>query len=155
MNSEKAVSRSQYEESQQNEDDEVRAEKIEKLIRLAKSKLGCEYVHMTQGPDTFDCSGYTSWVFEQVGIKISAASYNQGYMDKFGKPYKAKLTSYSELRRGDLLVFDTVKDDTDLSDHLGIYLGDGTFIHASSTRKQVVISNLIPYGNFSWAFRLI
>ncbi len=112
-------------------------------------------MHITHGPDTFDCSGFTSYVFGQLGIEISKASYNQGYMDKFGKPYKAKLTSYSELQRGDLLVFDTNKDDDDLSDHLGIYLGDGTFIHASSSRKMVVISNLIPYGNFSWAFRLI
>jgi len=155
MNSDQAITKAKYDEGMNGIDDETRAERIEKLIAIAKSKLGCPYVHITHGPDTFDCSGFTSYVFGQVGIDISTASYNQGYMDKLGKPYKAKLTSYSELQRGDLLVFDTNKDDGDLSDHLGIYLGDGTFIHASSTRKQVVISNLIPYGNFSWAFRLI
>lgn len=155
MNSDQAISKSVYDEGLKGIEDETRAEKIERLISIAKSKLGCPYVHITHGPDTFDCSGFTSYVFGQIGIEISTASYNQGYLDRFGKPYKAKLTSYSELQRGDLLVFDTDKDDDDLSDHLGIYLGDGTFIHASSTRKQVVISNLIPYGNFSWAFRLI
>ena len=152
MNSAQAITKAQYDAG--NQTDEARSEKIEKLIAIAKSKLGCKYVHYTSGPNTFDCSGYTSYVFEQVGIEISSASYNQGYMDKFGYSYK-KLTSYSELQRGDLLVFDTDKDDDDLSDHLGIYLGDGTFIHASSARGQVVISKLIPYGNFSWAFRLI
>lgn len=155
MNSSDAMTKEKYDEGLKGIDDETRAERIEKLIQIAKSKLGCPYVHITHGPDTFDCSGFTSYVFGQLGIEISKASYNQGYMDKFGKPYKAKLTSYSELQRGDLLVFDTNKDDDDLSDHLGIYLGDGTFIHASSSRKMVVISNLIPYGNFSWAFRLI
>ncbi|MBQ2956818.1 MAG: peptidoglycan-binding protein, partial [Clostridia bacterium] len=151
MNSAQAITKTQYEEDILLSGNE----KIEMVIAVAKSKLGCKYVHKTHGPDTFDCSGFTRYAFKQVGIKLSAASYNQGYLDLFGKPYKQKLTSYSQLKRGDLLVFDTVKNDDDLSDHLGIYLGDGTFIHASSTKGKVVISNLISYGNFSWAFRLI
>ena len=156
MNSDKAITKSQYENSLSGPNtDPVRLAKIEQLIAIAKTKLGCKYVHNTSGPNTFDCSGFTKYVFEQLGIDLSGSSYNQGYMDKLGKPYLKKLTSYEQLQRGDLLVFDTDKDDSDLSDHLGIYLGDGTFIHASSARAEVVISNLIPYGNVSWAFRLI
>jgi len=155
MNSDKAVTKEQYDQGLMPDVEEWRRETIEKLIAIAQSKLGCKYVHRTQGPDTFDCSGYTSYVFGRIGIKISASSYNQGYMDLFGGTYREKLTSYSQLRRGDLLVFDTDKEDSDLSDHLGIYLGNGTFIHASSARGEVVISDLLRYGNFSWAFRLI
>ncbi len=155
MNSANAVTKTEYDRKHQGEQDKESLAKIEQLIAVAKGKMGCKYVHNTSGPLTFDCSGFTRYCFRQVGIELSAASYNQGYMDKLGKPYKKKLMTYSELQRGDLLVFDTDKTDSDLSDHLGIYLGDGTFIHASSARGQVVISNLIPYGNFSWAFRLL
>lgn len=155
MNSSAAITKSQYENSRDDAGSADRQEKIERLIAAARSKLGCKYVHNTSGPDTFDCSGFTKYAFGTVGIELSGAAYNQGYMDKLGKPYRKKITSYNELQRGDLLIFDTNKSDSDLSDHVGIYLGDGTFIHASSAKAEVVISNLARYGNFSWAFRLI
>ena len=62
----------------------------------------------------------------------------------------------SELERGDLVCFDTVVDN-DLSDHVGIYLGKGWFIHASSVAKMVIVSDLSTgYYNrvFSWGRRI-
>ena len=128
----------------------TRAEKIEKLIAVAESKLGCRYVLNSGGPDTFDCSNYTKYCYGKVGVKISGRVIVQGYMT--GYP---KITDPKKLERGDLLIFDTVKTDDDLSDHAGIYLGNDQFIHCSSVRGQVVISRFSTYGNFSWGFRLL
>ena len=62
----------------------------------------------------------------------------------------------SSFKRGDLVFFDTVKDN-DLCDHVGIYLGSNKFIHASSTQGKVVISTLsgVYADTFSWGRRLI
>ena len=128
----------------------TRTQKIEKLIAVARSKMGCKYVHLSHGPNTFDCSNFTAYCFAQIGVKITAVAKKQGYLTGY-----TKITDTSKLERGDLLVFDTVKDDDDLSDHVGIYLGDGTFIHCSSVKGMVVISNLKTYGNFSWGLRLL
>ncbi|HBG1282432.1 TPA: glucosaminidase domain-containing protein, partial [Clostridioides difficile] len=44
--------------------------KADKLISVAKSKLGCNYVYGAEGPNTFDCSGFTQWCYKQIGISI-------------------------------------------------------------------------------------
>ena len=61
-----------------------------------------------------------------------------------------KLTK-SQLKRGDLVFFNTISD-SDRCDHVGIYLGDNQFIHASSGGGRVMISSLSGYyeRNFSW-----
>ena len=76
---------------------------------------------------------------------------NQGYSNTY-----TKIGSVSELRRGDLVYFNTISDG-DLSDHAGIYLGAGYFIHASSGQGKVVVSSLASgYYNqvFSWGRRV-
>ena len=154
MNDKKALTLKQYRDQLQSELENrpavTRDEKIEKLIAVAESRLGCRYVLNSKGPDAFDCSNFTKYCFGKVGVKISARVIAQGYMT--GYP---KITDPKELQRGDLLIFDTVKTDDDLSDHAGIYLGDDQFIHCSSVRGQVVVSRFSTYGNFSWAFRLL
>ena len=65
----------------------------------------------------------------------------------------------AELKRGDLVFFDTVAD-SDLSDHSGLYIGNGKFIHASSSGKKVIISDLSKPGSyynrvFSWGRRVL
>lgn len=154
MNDKKALTLKQYRDGLQSDLENrpavTRDEKIEKLIAVAESRLGCKYVLNSKGPDTFDCSNFTKYCFGKVGVKISARVIAQGYMT--GYP---KITDPKKLQRGDLLIFDTVKTDDDLSDHAGIYMGDDQFIHCSSVRGQVVISRFSTYGNFSWAFRLL
>jgi cell wall-associated NlpC family hydrolase len=107
--------------------------KIDKLITLAKSKIGSTYKHAQAGPDTFDCSGFVYYIFKQSGVKIPRTSLKQSQIGK-------KLTK-KELEVGDLLSFDTsLKGHIN---HSGIYLGDGKFIHASSGKaKGVTISDL-------------
>ena len=67
------------------------------------------------------------------------------------------VTGVVDLKRGDLVFFDTVSD-SDLSDHAGIYLGNGYFIHASSGGGKVMVSNLASgYYNrvFVWGRRVL
>ena len=127
------------------------SEKIEKVIEIAKQQLGKPYVYATAGPNTFDCSGFTKYCYAKVGVSLRRSAQAVGYND--GK----KIEGISNLKRGDIVCFNTIADN-DLSDHVGIYLGSGKFIHASSGQAKVVISTLSnSYYNrvFSWGRRVL
>lgn len=100
------------------------------IANTALSKNGCEYVYGGTGPDVFDCSGLAQWSYRQNGIYIPRTVTYQYYA--------CTLLSMSELAPGDLVFFDTMGD---LS-HVGIYIGDGQFIHAGTESSGVYISNL-------------
>jgi cell wall-associated NlpC family hydrolase len=126
---------------------------LEKVIALAVQQYGKPYVYATHGPDTFDCSGLTSYCFGTVaGVSLSRSAYGQGYDNRF-----QKIETIGALARGDVVCFNTVASDIDLSDHVGIYLGGGKFIHASSGAGKVIVSTLASgYYNrtFSWGLRV-
>ena len=126
---------------------------VEKLIKIAESKIGCKYVRGNKGPNSFDCSGFVFWCLNQAGIK-------QGYMTSSGwrtcTRYK-RIESMSDLKRGDILVF---KGDGSGRGHVGIYLGSGKMIDASSSRGQVRVTdnNILKskywQGHFLMAYRI-
>ena len=135
---------------QEKESDETGTEsKIDKLISLAKSKLGDSYMPAKAGPDHFDCSGFVYYLFKTNDISIPRTSLNQS---KSGK----KLTR-KELKRGDILLFDTAHRDH--VNHSGVYLGEGKFIHSSSGKAYgVTISDLdkgFYLDKFRWGVRKI
>ena len=109
--------------------------KSKKIISLAKQKLGKRYVWGAEGQrNTFDCSGFTTYVCKKNGICLPRRAIQQS---KYGKPVKR-----SELQPGDLVFFDTSKTRRGYVNHVGIYIGNGKFIHASSAKKKVVITSL-------------
>jgi cell wall-associated NlpC family hydrolase len=111
------------------------SETSKKIIELAKKKLGKRYVWGAVGQkNTFDCSGLTSYVCKKNGISIPRRAIQQS---KYGKPVKR-----SELQPGDLVFFDTSKNHKGYVNHVGIYIGNGKFIHASSAKKKVIITSL-------------
>jgi hypothetical protein len=119
------------------------------IIKEAKEHLGKRYVWGAIGPKKFDCSGFTSYVYRKMGIKIPRVSKNQG---KVGLKVKWK-----NLRKGDLVFFDTSKRHRGYINHVGIYLGNHKFIHASSSRRQVIISRLdkkFYKARFKWGRRV-
>lgn len=108
------------------------------IIDIAKMKLGRKYVWGAVGSKgTFDCSGFTSYVYKKKGINIPRTSFNQS---KYGK-----FIPKSNLRKGDLIFFDTSKKKKGYVNHVGIYMGGGNFIHASSAKKKVVITKLSKF----------
>ena len=102
-----------------------------KLVLKAKSKLGCKYVWGSTGPNTFDCSGLTSWVHKQMGISIPRTSLAQSR--------SGKAVNKSDLQVGDLVFFKTTSAPVG---HVGMYVGNGQFIHAPNSRSVVKIDSL-------------
>ena len=102
-----------------------------KLVELAKSKLGCKYVWGATGENTFDCSGLTYWCHKQIGISIPRTSLEQSR--------SGKSVSKSDLQAGDLVFFKTTSAPVG---HVGMYVGNGQFIHAPNKSKPVKYDNL-------------
>ena len=117
------------------------------IERTAKSHLGKKYVWGANGPYTFDCSGFTKAVFAQYNIDIPRVSRDQAK--------EGRIVPWNYLKKGDLIFFDSKKSSR--VSHVGIYLGEGRFIHASSSKHRVVISNLTSnyYSkHFKWGRRV-
>lgn len=114
----------------------VNSKKAMSVVALAKAQLGKRYVWGSTGPNTFDCSGYTSYVFKKFGIKLPRTSRTQGTAGVHVKK--------SELAPGDLVFFDTSGANNGVITHVGIYIGDNKFIHCSSGKsaKKVVITDI-------------
>ena len=117
----------------------------------AKSLLGIKYVWGATGPYTYDCSGFTQKVYRDAGINIPRVSRDQARVGQY--------ISYNNLKKGDMVFFDTKKRRSGKVSHVGIYLGNGNFIHASSGAKKVVIFNFnekqFYKKRFLWGRRVI
>ena len=105
----------------------------QKMIDYAMKFLGYPYVWATHGPDTFDCSGFTYYVtIKTLKMDIGAGTWSQSIA---GRP-----VAYGDLRPGDLVFFQNTY--TWGLSHVGIYIGNGKFIHAENEQTGVVISSL-------------
>ena len=105
------------------------------VIAYAKTLLGKPYVWGAQGPNSFDCSGFTYYVFKnKAGIVLPRTSSAQS---KYGTS-----VSWSNLRAGDLMFFDTNGANNGQVSHVGLYIGNGQMIHASSSQRKIVITSV-------------
>ena len=104
------------------------------LETMVKKLKGSPYVWAEEGPNAFDCSGYTYYMYGSMGIQLPRTAREQAKGGKYIKP--------SELKYGDLIFFDTTKRRNGKITHVGMYLGNGWFTHASTTKYEVVYSNL-------------
>lgn len=99
------------------------------VLSAAYSRLGCPYVWGADGPNSFDCSGFVKWCYSRVGISLphsSSAQKNAGTQ-----------ISISQAQPGDILW---------KSGHVGIYIGNGQYIHAPRTGDVVKISSVSGSG---------
>lgn len=124
------------------------------LLTLATQQLDKPYVYATAGPRTYDCSGLAVYCYKETfDITLPRSAKDLGYCDDYEKINEAK-----DLQLGDIVCFNTNLYDHDLSDHVGIYMGAGNFIHASSGKGKVLISTLLEgyyKERFSWGRRII
>lgn len=122
------------------------AETASQLIQYAERFLGTRYVYGGSTPSGFDCSGFTSYVFSQMGYSLNrtaAAQATQG-----------TAVAYGDWQPGDLLFFHYYGG-AGIS-HVGIYIGNGTFIHSSTSsgvRYNNVLSDSYYVNNYVTARR--
>lgn len=109
------------------------------IVEYAKKYLGCKYVYGASGPKTFDCSGFTMYVFKNFGVSLSHSATAQS---KVGT-YVAK----ENLQPGDLVFFTDYETGKGIG-HCGIYIGDGNFIHASSGTGYCVKISTLTSGSY-------
>jgi len=108
------------------------------MVDLAMEFLGTRYVYGASGPKSFDCSGFTMYLCKQFGISMPHSATSQWLSGK-----GMQLRSVSDMQPGDLVFFcDPTRSDGKACSHCGVYIGDGKFIHASSSKAKVVISDL-------------
>ncbi|WP_297418619.1 C40 family peptidase [Clostridium sp.] len=100
------------------------------VVNYAYKFLGKPYVYGANGPNAFDCSGLTQYVYNKFGVGLSRTTYSQ--------VNEGIKVNRNDLRPGDLVFFNT---EGSIS-HVGIYIGGGEFIHAPRTGKPVMVSSL-------------
>lgn len=113
---------------------------VDSIIATAKQYIGVRYVFGGSTPSGFDCSGYLKYVFNQFGITLPRTASEQYQV---GEP-----VARENLQKGDLVFFETYKKGPS---HSGMYLGDGTFISATSSSGVAIVS----MNNSYWAARYI
>ena len=116
------------------------SELADKIIEEAYRHLGIRYKYGANGPRSFDCTGFTCYVYNKFGYKLSRSSKDQS---TDGKPVEG---SFRNLQKGDILIFGSRRNKREVG-HAGIFIElvdstatDFRFIHAS-TKKGITISN--------------
>ena len=104
----------------------------EEVAKKAYNYIGCGYSYGSSGPSRFDCSGFTTYLYKEYGYSLPRTSYSQAeygqYIDK------------NDLLPGDILCFSNRSDKK--VNHVGVYVGNNEFIHASTSVRGVVKDSL-------------
>ncbi|WP_277834410.1 NlpC/P60 family protein [Speluncibacter jeojiensis] len=100
-------------------------------LQVALTRIGDPYVWGATGPNQFDCSGLVQWAFKQVGISVPRTSEEQA---QYGTP-----VALDDLQPGDIITFYS-----DAS-HVGIYVGDGMILHASTFGVPVKVQSMAAF----------
>lgn len=104
------------------------------VVNTALGKVGCRYVYGAHGPNKFDCSGLVYWVYKQYGYDLQPGARNQwSTLDKSVKK--------ADLLPGDLVFFSDNGRASGIF-HVGMYIGDGQFVHAANSQKGVIVTDL-------------
>ncbi|QGU93835.1 glycoside hydrolase [Clostridium bovifaecis] len=113
------------------------------VIAYASEFLGTPYVWGANGPETFDCSGFTKYVYAHFGVRLPRVSRDQAEVGTY--------VEKGDLQPGDLVFF---KKGGAPVHHVGIYVGNGSYIHAPRTGDVVKISSLSGRSDYAWARRV-
>jgi peptidoglycan DL-endopeptidase CwlO len=100
------------------------------VVAYAYKFLGKPYVWGASGPNAFDCSGFTAYVYKAFGVGLPHQAKSQ-----YGS---GQAVSASNIAQGDLVFFNTYGSIS----HVGLYIGGGRFIHAGNSKTGVIISSL-------------
>lgn len=117
---------------------------VSNVLAEAKKHLGKQYVWGATGPNTFDCSGFTQYVYKKCGVSLTRTTYTQV------KGIGTYVAPGNE-KPGDLVFFGSLKS----PHHVGIYVGNGIFIHAPQTGDVVKYTKLKYMSDYTQARRII
>ena len=127
------------------------------LVELAEEQLGVPYVYGGTSPYGFDCSGFVQYIYRELGFSL-----NRGAT---GQMSDGMIVEMEDLKPGDLVFFQGTSSESTVASHVGIYAGDGEFIHASSKgirysslkenyyadhflcARRVILSSVITYSS--------
>ena len=112
----------------------------QKAVDTALAQVGDPYVYGAGGPDAFDCSGLMQYAYSAAGVSLPHSSSSQSQM---GMP-----VSRGELQPGDLVFFYSPVS------HVGMYIGNGQMVHASTSGQPVKVASLDSMGNYNSARRI-
>jgi len=115
----------------------------QKLLEDAKYFKGGKYVWGGTTPEGFDCSGYVQYLYKKHNINLPRTAWAQSK--------QGVQVNKDNLQKGDLLFFLTDKKRGIPVTHVGIYIGNGKFIHAASKKKGIIISP-ITHGSYARCF---
>jgi cell wall-associated NlpC family hydrolase len=110
-------------------------------VDTALAQVGDRYVYGASGPDEFDCSGLTSYAYAAAGVSLPHSSRSQSQM---GRP-----VSRGELQPGDLVFYYSPVS------HVGIYIGNGQMVHASTSSQPVKVASLDSMSGYNSARRIV
>ena len=114
-----------------------------KIIKKAKSKLHSRYVWGASGPNSFDCSGFVSWVMKKSGKKTTGVKFSrmtaQGIYNKYKKYSVGK--NIKKAKTADIILLGNHRSTHNIY-HVGIYYKKGKYIHASTPSTGVAISHI-------------
>ena len=108
--------------------------KGQEIANYALTFVGYPYVYGGSSPSGFDCSGFTQYVYKQFGYGLNRTASAQL---QNGTP-----VSMSELQPGDLVLFKRSGTGSSAASHVGIYIGNGQFVHASTSKVGVIVSDI-------------
>ena len=109
-------------------------------VSTAMAQLGDPYVWAAAGPDAFDCSGLTQYAYAAAGIQLPHSSRMQSTM--------GTAVPTSALQPGDLLFFYSPVS------HVGMYIGNGQMVHASTFGEPVKVASIDSMGSLTGARRI-
>lgn len=115
----------------ESEDTNTVVSKGEEVVNYAKTLLGKSYVYGGVGPNSFDCSGFTQYVYNKFGVNLSHSASLQANI--------GTTVSKANLQLGDMVFFSQGGSSIG---HVGIFVGNNSFIHAANPHKGVVITSL-------------
>jgi cell wall-associated NlpC family hydrolase len=112
----------------------------QKAVDTALAQVGDPYVYGASGPDAFDCSGLTQYSYSAAGVSLPHSAKSQSTL---GTP-----VSRDQLQPGDLVFFYSPVS------HVGMYIGDGKMVHASTSGQPVKVVSLDSMGGYNSARRI-